>query len=247
MLALLEMHGVRVFSLSENTATVDAFSFWRNDVPYVFLNNFKTAERSIFDTAHELGHLVLHKHGGPRSSRFVEREADSFASAFLMPANDVKSRMPSFINISVVLRAKKRWRVSAIAMTYRLHALGLLTDWQYKSICIELGKRGYRSGEPDGINREVSIIWKKVFSQLWSEKTTKNEIAESLHLPLDELEGIVWGLAGIASRPNTQTSRKLTFCLKPRTSKAPKSIRSMGQTPIYGTTLQNRKSSTTAK
>lgn len=49
MLGLLEVKGVRVFSLSEATRTVDAFSFWRDERPFVFLNNFKTAEHSIFD------------------------------------------------------------------------------------------------------------------------------------------------------------------------------------------------------
>lgn len=210
MIALLETHGVRVFSLSEDTALVDAFSFWRNDTPFVFLNNQKSAERSVFDAAHELGHLVLHLHAGPSSSRDAEREADAFASAFLMPANDVKSRMPRRISIATILKAKRRWRVSAFAMVYRLRTLGLLTEWQYKSNCIELGKRGYRSREIDGIDRETSVVWKKVFSQLWSERTTKSEIAESLHLPLDELEGIVWGLSGHAVRPTNRTAKRLS-------------------------------------
>ena len=188
---LLEAHGIRVFVLSEDTATVDAFSFWNNDKPFVFLNSFKTAERSIYDAAHELGHLVLHKHAGPTPSRPAEREADSFASAFLMPRNDIRSRIPSQISTHVLLTLKFRWRVSAMALAYRLHALALLTDWQYKSICIELGKRGFRSGEPGGIEREESAIWRKVFTQLWIEKTTKAEIADELSIPLDELEGIV--------------------------------------------------------
>lgn len=201
MIKLLEAHGVRIFSLSENTASVDAFSFWRDDKPFVFLNNFKTAERSIFDTAHELGHLVLHRHGGPQPSRSAEREADRFASSFLMPAHDVRARMPNIINANVIIAAKARWRVSAMAMAYRCHTLNLLTDWQYKSLCIELGKRGYRSGEPQGIERETSVLWHKILSQLWAEKTTKADIAASLNLPLDELEGLMWQLAGPTHRP----------------------------------------------
>jgi Zn-dependent peptidase ImmA (M78 family)/DNA-binding XRE family transcriptional regulator len=151
MLGLLETNGVRVFSLSGNTASVNAFSFWRDNKPFMFLNNFKTAESSIFDTAHELGHLVMHKHGGPKASRAAEREADKFASAFLMPTNDVKARMPRLITTGVVLKAKTRWRVSAMAMAYRLNSLGLLSEWQYKSVCVELGRRGYRSSERDGV------------------------------------------------------------------------------------------------
>jgi len=66
MVHLLESHGVRVFSLSEESTKVDAFSQWRAAVPYVFLNTKKTAEHSRMDAADELGHLVLHGHGGPR-------------------------------------------------------------------------------------------------------------------------------------------------------------------------------------
>ena len=201
MIGLLEQNGVRVFSLSENTKTVDAFSFWRDEKPYVFLNTFKTAEHSIMDTAHELGHLVMHRHGGPRSSRDAEREANQFASAFLMPANDVRARFPPRITVELIVKAKARWRVSAMAMTYRLKNLGLLTDWQYKSTCIELGKRGYRTAEPNGIERETSIVWQKILSQLWSERTSKNEIAEAMHVPLDEFEGLVWGLTSRAPTP----------------------------------------------
>jgi hypothetical protein len=55
MVKLLETKGVRVFSLAENTKNVDAFSCWRNDEPYVFLNTFKSTERSRFDAAHGAG------------------------------------------------------------------------------------------------------------------------------------------------------------------------------------------------
>src|SRR5262249_2550641 len=159
---------VRVFSLSEKTDAFDAISFWRNEKPFVFLNNFKTAEHSIFDSVHELGHLTLHKHGGTHPSRAAEREANLFASAFLMPADDVRARLPRFITVNVILEAKKRWRVSAMAMAYRLRTLGLLSEWQYKSHCIELGRRGFRCAEPNGIERETSRVWQKILTQLWT-------------------------------------------------------------------------------
>lgn len=201
MLHLLELHGVRVFSLSEDTASVDAFSFWRDETPYVFLNTFKSAEHSIFDSAHELCHLACHRHAGRQQSRFVEREANAFASAFLMPSADVRARMPAFITVDTILKAKKFWRVSAMAMAYRLHALGLLTEWRYKSICIELGRRGYRSAERDGIERETSAIWKKVLAQLWKEGKTKAKIGGDLHLPANEVESLIWGLTGPIQKP----------------------------------------------
>lgn len=79
LIGLLEVNGVRVFSLAENTASVDAFSFWRDEKPFIFLNSFKSAEHNRHDVAHELGHLVMHRHGGThpgtKSSRSTEREA----------------------------------------------------------------------------------------------------------------------------------------------------------------------------
>jgi Zn-dependent peptidase ImmA (M78 family) len=210
MIRLLEAKGVRVFSLAENTASVDAYSFWRDDKPYMFLNNFKTPEHSIMDAAHELGHLVLHKHAGtqPRTelSRHAEREAQQFASAFLMPLNDLKARVPRRVTVANILQAKERWRVAAMALAYRLHAIGHLTEWQYKSICIELGRRGFRAREPNGIEREISTVWQKVLTQLWVERTTKEEIAESINIPLDELESLIWGLTSSPHQPDNKHS-----------------------------------------
>ncbi|UFW75896.1 helix-turn-helix domain-containing protein [Bradyrhizobium sp. WU425] len=208
MLALLETKGVRVLSLAENTAAVNAFSFWRDAKPYIFLNNFKTAESSIFDSAHELGHLVMHKHGDPKETRAAEREANGFASAFLMPAKDVRSQIHRPVTILSILDAKRRWRVSAMALSYRLHQLGLLSDWRYKSIIMEAAKRGYRLAEPGGIERESSVIWGKVLTQLWTERTTKNDIAKNLNLPLDELEGLIWNLTAQEAPP--PNGRRLT-------------------------------------
>ncbi len=62
------IQGVRVNSMAEDTAEVDAFSLWREATPFVFLNTQKSAERSRFDAAHELGHLVLHRHDETKRS-----------------------------------------------------------------------------------------------------------------------------------------------------------------------------------
>ena len=93
MVHLLEFHGVQVFSLSEESREVDAYSFWRDRTPFVFLNTRWSAERSRMDAAHELGHLVLHHKGGSQRSRQAEQEAQQFGSSFLMPSGSVLARM----------------------------------------------------------------------------------------------------------------------------------------------------------
>ncbi|WP_454619026.1 helix-turn-helix domain-containing protein [Bradyrhizobium cenepequi] len=206
MIKLLESKGVRVFSLAENTKNVDAFSCWRNGVPYVFLNTFKSAERSRLDAAHELAHLVLHKHGGPQG-RDAELEANSFASSFLMPKADVLSRIPFVGRLDDVVAAKRRWGVSTAALAYRLHKLGVLSDWQYRTFCIQINQRGYRTAEPNGLPREESVLWKKVFTELWTDRISKSQVAAQLHLPADELENLVFGLTSDVAPPERAKGR----------------------------------------
>jgi Zn-dependent peptidase ImmA (M78 family) len=195
MTHLLEAKGVRLFSMAENTMTVDAFSVWRGQRPYVFLNMMKTAEHGRFDAAHELGHLVLHKHGGPRG-RAAEDQANHFASSFLMPAADVMATLPRVHTLNQIVEAKKRWSVSVMALIHRLNRLKILSDWQYRMFCIDATTAGYRQTEPFGIARERSVIWQKVLTALWSERVTKADIAASLHMPADEVENLLFGLAG---------------------------------------------------
>ena len=210
MVKLLESKGVRVFSLSENTKNVDAFSCWRDSTPYVFLNTFKSTEHSRFDAAHELGHLLLHKHGGPHqghgdpdkgdggthNTREAETEANRFASCFLMPTEDVASRVRGVTALDDLVKAKKRWGVSVAALAYRLNKMGRLTEWQYRGFCIEMNRRGYRTQEPDTLPPERSVVWQKVLSALWNERLTKEHIAAELNLPAAELENLLFGLTG---------------------------------------------------
>ncbi|MEK6747486.1 MAG: XRE family transcriptional regulator [Pseudomonadota bacterium] len=192
---LLEAKGIRVFSLSENTLEVDAYSLWEDGTPFIFLNTIKSAERSKFDAAHELGHLILHKHGAP-VGQDAEREADQFASAFLMPRSSVLASTSSahLATLSTLIKLKKKWGVSLAALSYRMHKIGLLSDWHYRTLCIEISQKGYNKNEPEGIEREHSKIWEMVFSSLREDGITKEHIARELDIHTMEIESLVFGL-----------------------------------------------------
>jgi len=193
MIQLLESKGVGVFSLSENTTHLNAFSLWRRNVPYVFFNMVKSAECSRFDAAHELGHLVLHQDGSV-TGREAEDQANRFASAFLMPQADVLASLRQIRSLDKLIAAKSRWRVSLAALNYRVHKLGLTTDWTNRYFCIEIAKRGYYKHEPNGIEREKSVVWEKVIKALWAESMTHLEIAKELSLPPSEVSDFLFGM-----------------------------------------------------
>lgn len=196
MVHLLEAHGVRVFSLAEESADLNAFSMWVEGVPFIFLNTMKSAENSRMDAAHELGHLVMHwGHETPRG-RDKEREAQTFGAAFLMPRGSILATAPTTAHLGELNRAKRVWKVSLANLVYRMHTLRLLTDWQYRTAFIELSSLGYRRSEADGsIPRETSQVLSKVFDALRADQLSKADVAEELVIPVDELNKVIFGLS----------------------------------------------------
>lgn len=194
LLPLLELHGVRVLSLPPSARSVDAFSFYWQGTPFVFLDTSKTGERIRFDAAHELGHLVLHcEHGAPQG-REAEHQAHRFASAFLMPKESVFAADLFNASLQHVLRARRRWGVAAMALTHRLHDLNLVSDWRYRELCIQLSARGYRTSEPGGIAQERSQVLDKVLHALRERGVGTEDIASELGWQADDLRAHVFGL-----------------------------------------------------
>jgi Zn-dependent peptidase ImmA (M78 family)/DNA-binding XRE family transcriptional regulator len=207
MVHLLESKGVRVFSMAEDTTEVDAFSLWRDTTPFIFLNTMKSAERSRFDAAHELGHLVLHRHENPKGKE-IEQQANSFASAFLMPRGSVLANKPAFPSLNALIQLKKHWIVAVSALAYRMHKIGVLTDWHYRAMCIEMGQRRYRSREPNEATREMSLVFPKLFRALKEEGLTKTDIAAALCVNAEEIDKLVFGLVLVSLDGGTSEGKR---------------------------------------
>jgi hypothetical protein len=97
---LLEAHGAAVATFGNGDARLSAFSQWHGRRPIVvFCLGKGDKARQRYDAAHELAHLALH--GEPESGNHVlEQQADEFASAFLMPADEIEPFLP---------RGRVRW------------------------------------------------------------------------------------------------------------------------------------------
>ncbi|MCG0994849.1 XRE family transcriptional regulator [Acetobacter indonesiensis] len=201
MVHLMEAKGVRVFSLFENAREVDAFSAWKGSTPFIFSNQIKTVAHRRFDIAHELGHLVLHKHGAPAGPE-AEKEADMFAAEFLMPADTVKNVATGLETVERLVQMKEKWKVSVAALARRLRDTGMASEWHYRTLCIRISQLGYRTREPNDYAPERSMVWEKVMASLRSTGGGVYQISEELHLPTSEVEKLVWGLTTMALTPN---------------------------------------------
>lgn len=133
MCRVLENAGAVVTLFDGDRNEVDALSMARTR-PIVVRNTKKQSPaRQRFDLAHECGHLVIHQ-GIATGDKATEGQANRFASALLMPKDQLIREfpsMPSRLDWQAIYSLKIRWRVSAKAIIYRAHDLELLDAVQY--------------------------------------------------------------------------------------------------------------------
>ncbi|WP_375293532.1 transposase [Proteus mirabilis] len=125
--------------------------------------------------------------------RLAEQDADRFASAFLMPERSILASIPRMPKLDHLILLKKNWKVSLAALVRRTFDVGLSTEWHYRQLSIELNRRGFRTGEPQGMpEREKSLILEKVFSTLRTQGIKRTEILEQLRFPPDEVNALTF-------------------------------------------------------
>lgn len=134
---------------------MDGVSHWSSldQRPYVFLVADKAnGIRNRFDAAHELAHLVLHRgleevELHQRHSE-IERQANLFAGAFLLPAEAFATEIGGWPTLDTFFRLKERWKVSIAAMIMRCKQLDLMTEDHTLRLWKNYSARGWRRGEP---------------------------------------------------------------------------------------------------
>jgi len=133
----LAVEGAGVILLREETgiAQIEGLSAWSGVMsrPFILLSADKdNGYRSRFDLAHELGHLILHKHITDPTDRdrhkLLEKQAHYFAGALLLPAETFASEIRTPVTLDDLLLLKRRWGVSVAAIVMRLRALSILSE-----------------------------------------------------------------------------------------------------------------------
>ncbi|GEM03167.1 transcriptional regulator [Halolactibacillus miurensis] len=157
LLFLVEKSGVFVFEKAIGD-DIDAYSLWtKTERPYIILGNLKRSSvRRNFDIAHELGHLLLHykvafTHLDRKEHKALEKEADLFAGAFLLPEAAFLVDIKTVINPKnpdAYLDLKKKWKTSLQVLGYRAAHLGILDAKEHRNFYAAMHRKGYLKQEP---------------------------------------------------------------------------------------------------
>lgn len=197
---LLEKNGFVFTQIKINDAKIDAFSRWIGNRPVIFLGSDKECcVRARFNAAHELSHTILHKHihedilKDPKQLKRIEKEANMFASAFLLPREQFGEEVIS-TTLDYFIILKRRWKVSIQGMIYRCNELGYLSEDQTLYLRKKMAKLKMRTKEPldDELEIEEPLILKQAIRLLVSEKIiTKSELRQLLYIPTNVLEELL--------------------------------------------------------
>lgn len=185
MVNLGEAGGVLVTAVGTFDPGMDAFSMRTTKRPVVVLCTGKgIAARRRFDMAHELGHLVLHT-DRDADQRHQEKQAHRFASALLMPGNEVAPFLPRRAGDFAALEdTAKTWGVSMQAALYRAKQLEVLSQSDYVRTIRRLSAAGWRTREPIEIGPpERPRLLTRAIATLPHAGTSLGRIAEQFGMP----------------------------------------------------------------
>lgn len=182
----LAIEGAGVILVREETdvAQIEGLSAWSEVLgrPIVLLSADKdNGYRSRFDLAHELGHLILHRHVQRPYERdrhkLLEKQAHQFAGAFLLPAETFANEVRTPPTLDDLLLIKRRWGVSVGAIVMRLRALRIINDEAAQVLFKRRSARWGAKSEPGDGDRAPE--WPRLL------RRTIDLLVESNVLPLE--------------------------------------------------------------
>ncbi len=201
MVGLLEREGVVVVQAAGHSERLDAFSAWVETRPLVFLATEKgSASRRRFDAAHELAHLLMHADVSPGALE-VERQADAFASAFLLPEEAFVAECPRRLSWDRLLAMKQRWKVSLAALVRRAYDLGIYSEATYRRAYVQLNEKGWRQQEPAEPEMEHPQTVQRAIGLLETSGYARTQIAQAVRLHTGDLMRLLGSPASTGSDP----------------------------------------------
>jgi len=176
----LEDNGIFIISFDFKTEALDGFTIHgaKDLIPLIFINTTFPGERIRFTLAHELGHLIMHQQLETDNDNKIEKEANAFASEFLMPAVDIIKDLRYIntykLNVEILVRLKMKWKVSMNALLKRAEDLNVFTKNQTKYLWMQMSQKGFRKKEPYTIPIETPSLLNELIN------IYKNELQYSI-------------------------------------------------------------------
>jgi Zn-dependent peptidase ImmA (M78 family)/transcriptional regulator with XRE-family HTH domain len=204
MVELLEDNGGIVIPCDFGTDLIDAMSQRIDGMPVLFFVNINApADRLRHTLAHELGHMVLHTITLAEDEQ-MEDEADAFAGAFLLPADEIRPQLRRF-DLRQLANLKSHWKVSMAAIAVRADRLNLITPYQKKMFWIEMSKLGYRKWEPNEPPKEFPKLLRQMVSfHMKKLGYSPKEMSDLLHLTAPEF-GQMYAVEFVGPAPRSDT------------------------------------------
>lgn len=164
MVLVAENAGVVVGVDETGSTAIDGQGTWSeaDGRPYILLATDKyTAYRRQMDVAHELAHIILHRHIKSeeelaRHFELIERQAKHLAGAFLLPHRSFSAEIPS-LSLDGFLSLKRRWMVSIGAMIMRAEHLEILSPEVAASLWRYRATKGWHRKEPLDLPEETFV------------------------------------------------------------------------------------------
>ncbi len=166
------------------------------DLPVIVVNIQFSLERRRLTLAHELAHRLMDGEG--MSEKEVEKAANLFAGAFLMPKEHLLREVGKHrqaLGYRELIGLKKLYRVSGAAVLMRLRQVGVINEatliYAFQTIA-----RGWRTQEPEELEppnirgqRERAVRFDRLCYRTLAEgMISVDKAAELLRLPLPEVE-----------------------------------------------------------
>lgn len=188
VVVMLEDAGIVVMPMDMGTPKIDAMARWVPGLPpVIFVNPATPTDRLRFSLCHELGHVLMHGLPDPE----MERQADAFAAELLCPEREIRADLLN-LTIDRLPDLKRYWRVSMAMLIYRARDVKAITESRAKSLWTQLAKLGFAKREPvelqpGGEKPELLFELIEVHREM---KLTREEIAQMLHLTVDEIRAV---------------------------------------------------------
>lgn len=196
--ACIESAGGVVLRCPFGPLPVDGISQWPLGDPLLppvfFANDCTPGDRDRLTLSHEIGHIAMHH----LPTDEPEEEATSFASEFLMPADEIGPEL-SNLTLQKAAALKMYWKTSMQSIIVRAFELEKISERSYGYLFRQVSERGYRKCEPVPIPLEEPEMIRGLFAVYQrSYRGSFEDVAESLGMQEDELRSDYWrGLFGL--------------------------------------------------